>query len=94
MAMGQVAVHSELMTLPIVVSVGLSGCLVDGILFRLLMREPVGRGRMWLLFGTNLLVSLAAVGAVVALMLAHPPQIIAVVGDWRQQAVTGSRVGG
>lgn len=83
MAVGKVAVYSLLMALPIVLSVGLFGGLIDGILLRLLLGQAVGRRRMWVLFGTNLLVAVLAVGTVVALMLAHPPRIIATVDGWR-----------
>jgi len=83
LAAGNAAVYTLPMVLPIALSVGTFGSLIDGILFRLLLREAVGGRRMCLLFGTNLLVVLFAVGVVVALMLAYPPQIIAIVGGWR-----------
>jgi hypothetical protein len=87
LAAGQIAVYSLLMALPIALSVGTFGGLIDGILFRLLLRGAGGRKRMWFILGTNLLVTLVAVGALVALMLAHPPQVIAMVGGWRDQAI-------
>jgi hypothetical protein len=82
-AVGKVAAYSLLMALPIALSVGLFAGLVDGMLLRVLLREAVGRKRMWLLFGMNLAVTLAAVGFVVALMLAYPPKIIALMDGWR-----------
>lgn len=83
MTVGKIVLYSLLMAVPIVLSVGLFGGLIDGILLWMLLREAVGRRRMWFLFGTNLVVALVAVGSVVALMLAYPPQIIAVVDGWR-----------
>jgi hypothetical protein len=82
-AVGKVGVYSLLMALPIVLSVGLFGGLIDGILVRVSLREAVGRKRICFLLGTNLLVALVAVGSVVALLLACPPQIIAMVDGWR-----------
>lgn len=79
MTLGKVAIYSLLMALPIVLSAGLFGGLVDGFVLRLLLRKALGRRRMWILLAANLLVALVTVGAVVALMLAYPPQIIAMV---------------
>jgi hypothetical protein len=74
---GQAAVHSLLMAFPIALFVGISGCLMDGLLLRLLLGNAVGRRRIWYLFGINLLVAFLAVGGVVTLMLVHPPEVIA-----------------
>ena len=85
MTLGKVAIYSLLMALPIVLSAGLFGGLVDGFVLRLLLRKALGRRRMWILLAANLLVALVTVGAVVALMLAYPPQIIAMVDGLRNQ---------
>jgi len=77
---GRVGVYSFFMAVPIAVSLGSAGALVDAILFRLLLRKTVGKKAMWLLYRTNTLVVIAlAIGGVMALMLVHPPQIIATV---------------
>jgi hypothetical protein len=83
LAAGRAAVYSLLMALPIALSAGLVGGLIDRMLLRLLLGQAVGRRRMWLLFGTNLLVTVLAIGAVVLLMLVHPPEIIAMIDGWR-----------
>ena len=83
LAAGNAAAYTLPMALPIALSVGAFDSLIDGILFRLLLREAVGRRQMCFLFGANLLVALLAVGAVVALMLAYLPQIIAIIGGRR-----------
>lgn len=83
------------MAIPIALSLAFLGCLVDGILLRIMLREAVGRERMRFLFGTNLLISLLAIGAVVALMLLHPIEVIAkvlwlaTIGDFTQNAGAG-----
>jgi len=80
---GDVAVHSLFMALPVAISIALFAGLIDGILLRLLLREAVDRRRMKFLVCTNILVMFSAVGTVLAIMLAHPPQIIAMADSCR-----------
>ena len=71
------AAYSVFMAVPIALSVGLFGALLDAATLRLLLRERSNRGRLVALLGLNTLNALAAILVVFAWMGMYPPQIIA-----------------
>ncbi len=80
---GTDAVSSLVMVVPIVVSTGLVATFVDGILFRVLLHEPLNQNKMLVLFTANLVNVSLAVGSILAWAIAHPPHLLAGLGDCR-----------
>jgi hypothetical protein len=76
---GQRAVYSFCMAAPIAVSIGCTAALLDATLFHLLLRQRVGKKRMGVVIAMNIFITALAVGAIVALILVRPPEIIATV---------------
>lgn len=77
---GNNATHSLLMVFPITISVGAIAALIDAALFRFLLQQAVTRSDLLMLFGTNALNVLLAIGTVLLLIRLHPLQVIAILG--------------
>jgi hypothetical protein len=76
---GRAAVDSFFMAVPIAVSLGSAGALVDAVLLRLISPKAVSKKEMCFLFGTNILVTTLPISVVIALILVHPVEVIATV---------------
>jgi hypothetical protein len=71
------AIYSTLIAIPMSLSIGAAGALVDAAILRLLFPQTEHKKKALLLFATNALNAAIAIGIVLAWMSIYPPNVIA-----------------